>query len=372
MTNPFRIKTILPGSPFCDRQEELRTLLSRARDRANVVLYSPRRFGKTSLVLRVQRALAEEGAVTAYVDFFGVDSVRDAAERVARGVLLAIHRQASLLDKGRRFLRHFTVFRPVFRPDPEGGAALSLEAAPKAPMDLLEGAFAELGAFAETSGLAVHVALDEFQELCRLKESGQVEGIMRAHIQRQRASYVFLGSRRGMLLAMFNERKRPFFQSAFALALPPLPLEELTDFLALQFREAGKACAPGLAGEIARAVSGHPYYSQRLANEVFGLAPEEVRPEHIRQALVQVAEAERFGFEALLGQFTGSQARVLKALAREPGAVLSQDFLARCGLAAGTAQAARNRLRDEDVIEEAAKGRWQVVDPVFARWLAGM
>ena len=68
--NPFILSVIPPDAPFCNRIEELEQLTSYAIDGTNVVLFSPRRFGKTSLVKRVQAKLAKQGMLVLYADFF--------------------------------------------------------------------------------------------------------------------------------------------------------------------------------------------------------------------------------------------------------------------------------------------------------------
>ncbi len=62
--NPF-CYTVLPlDAPLCGRDEELATLCTHARSNTNVVLYSPRRYGKTSLIKRVQEVLSREKFIT--------------------------------------------------------------------------------------------------------------------------------------------------------------------------------------------------------------------------------------------------------------------------------------------------------------------
>jgi hypothetical protein len=61
MSNPFYLIPIPPDGPLCDRAPELQELAAHARAKESVVLYSPRRFGKTSLVKRVQSDLAAKG-----------------------------------------------------------------------------------------------------------------------------------------------------------------------------------------------------------------------------------------------------------------------------------------------------------------------
>ena len=47
MSNPFYLQEIPVDAPFCDRGGELKELQSYAEAKANVVLFSPRRYGKT-------------------------------------------------------------------------------------------------------------------------------------------------------------------------------------------------------------------------------------------------------------------------------------------------------------------------------------
>ncbi len=48
--NPFRYANIVEGEHFYDRDEELKRLTQTLEGGNNIVLYAPRRYGKTSLV----------------------------------------------------------------------------------------------------------------------------------------------------------------------------------------------------------------------------------------------------------------------------------------------------------------------------------
>ena len=86
LKNPFYFRELPTDGPFCNREDEQKELVSHAQSLANVVLYSPRRLGKTSLIKRVQKDLAGEGAVAIYTHFYGVTSVEDVAARLAKAV----------------------------------------------------------------------------------------------------------------------------------------------------------------------------------------------------------------------------------------------------------------------------------------------
>ena len=89
--NPFFFRELPTDGPFCNREIELNDLENHAKSLANVVLFSPRRFGKTSLIKRVQSNLSKEGAVCVYTDFYGITSVEDVAARLAKAVFRETH-----------------------------------------------------------------------------------------------------------------------------------------------------------------------------------------------------------------------------------------------------------------------------------------
>ncbi len=291
MGNPFYIQEVPVGAPFCDREGELKELESYAVAKANVVIYSPRRYGKTSLVRRIQAGLAAKGAVTIFADFFGVASIDDAAARLAKAVFTVTHSKEPLWKTALRVIRSF---RPILKPDPSGGVSLTVEPSSTGTsgIELLEETMDSLGEFIAVSGRLVHIALDEFQEIVTLKESLRVEAVMRTHIQRHQASYFFIGSRRRILLAIFNERQRPFFQSAVNYPLKPLPSAALKQFISLQFRENGKRCTEDTAGKLVSLVECHPYYSQKLAFFVYEAAVE-VTDGAIKEGLDRLVSTER-------------------------------------------------------------------------------
>lgn len=68
--NPFHYGRIATAEFFTDRLAETRSLVSDAASGQNVVIISPRRFGKTSLALRARDQLTQHKVPVAYADLF--------------------------------------------------------------------------------------------------------------------------------------------------------------------------------------------------------------------------------------------------------------------------------------------------------------
>ncbi|MCF6270509.1 MAG: ATP-binding protein [Melioribacteraceae bacterium] len=69
--NPFYFGNEVYDSDFCNRTEELNELQKDINSGINVLLYAPRRFGKTSLLKKLQTKLEGDKNYTfIYFDFF--------------------------------------------------------------------------------------------------------------------------------------------------------------------------------------------------------------------------------------------------------------------------------------------------------------
>ncbi|KAF5430937.1 hypothetical protein C5S39_06750, partial [Candidatus Methanophagaceae archaeon] len=66
MKNPFRYGEVVTGDDFADRETELKELTRDLKAGQTIFLISPRRYGKTSLIMNVLDTLQNEGFYTAY------------------------------------------------------------------------------------------------------------------------------------------------------------------------------------------------------------------------------------------------------------------------------------------------------------------
>ena len=368
--NPFTLKEIPVKGAFCNREKEQSDFFGFAAARSNTLLYSPRRYGKTSLIKKVQDRLQFDGTLTAYCDLFGVSSIEEIAGKITKSIYSITQKKENLFNKSIRFL---TSFRPVLSPSADGGISISVQPAFKSGgLDLLDETLESLGKFIEDVSMPVHIVLDEFQEITEVDNSIGVEGTLRQHIQKIQCAFVFVGSRRRILLDMFNSRKRPFFQSAVNYELKTLPAKELSTFIVSRFKGAGKGIEAQTASDICTLLRQHPYYVQKFCFFLFDRIEKKVVQKDIPETYQLVMESEKAFFESTLRQLTAKQIAVLTAIAKEPGKKLySTGYMARHRLkSTGGIQRSIDVLTKEDLIEQSEPtGLWEVVDPLFTEWL---
>src|SRR5918997_3423732 len=115
--NPFRYGALALDEAFTDREAELRELEADIRNGQDVVVFAPRRYGKSSLVWRAAQRLKRRGVLVAQVDLMTTPTKERLAEKLARTIYDDV---ASVLFRARERLRVFAGLRitPTINIDP--------------------------------------------------------------------------------------------------------------------------------------------------------------------------------------------------------------------------------------------------------------
>ena len=263
--NPFRFGALALDRAFADRESEVAALVSDMRNGQDVVVFAPRRYGKSSLVWRASQELISQGVLIAQVDLMTTPTKERLAEKLAAAIYENI---ASALDRVReRALAPFRGLRiqPTVTVNEDGSFSFSFGAA-QAPEDLdatlerLLALPAELGA---ARGRRVALVMDEFQEAVAI--DADLPRLLRAVFQQQpEIAHVYLGSRRHVMERIFNDENEPFWRSAKPVELGRIAPAAFAGFIEDRFAATGKAIEPDTAAELTQLTGGHPYATQEL------------------------------------------------------------------------------------------------------------
>jgi hypothetical protein len=364
--NPFRYSEPVPVDELIDRDTEAALLLRRASEGNNSRLVAPRRFGKTSLLRRALHDAEREGWAVVYVDFFGVLTLTDVAQRIERAYSEQLSgRLASWFSGVRRMLK--PTVRAGGGPVP-GAVEVTVDAQAEPP--LLE-RLALPRRLHERHGQRTLVVFDEFQDVLDAQE--RADAIIRSEIQHHgdAASYVFSGSHLGMMRELFADRRRAFYGQAGAVELPPLPPDEIADYIAEGFERTGRAVG-GALDPLLAASDGHPQRTMLLAHALWERTPEGEAASEDTWAAAEdaVARETRDELRAIWTSLKSSQRRVLAAVAENTQRLYASDRR-HGGSRGGAVRSAAKALEDRGEIlrdEQAATG-YRVTDPLLARWV---
>ena len=370
--NPFRFGALALDEAFTDRTDELAELTGDVLNGQDVVLFAPRRFGKTSLVWRATQELTRRRVLVAQVDLMTTPTKEKLAEKLAQ----AIHDDiTSPIFRARERLRVFQGLRvtPTVTVDPDDGSPrFSFDTGRRRQdIDATIERLLELPAqLAAERGRKVALVLDEFQEVIDIDR--RLPRLMRAVFQTQpEVAHVYLGSRRHMVERIFSDEQEPFWRSAKRMELGPIAPEAFAPFIEARFAATGRRIAPEAVAAILSTTRGQPYATQEACYFLWQETPPRgtATLERLAAALERLLRSEHAHFSLIWQQATGPQRQVLQALAVEPGPLYGADYRRRHGLpAASSVQRAAGALEGRELVARGAGGH-EICEPFLADWI---
>ena len=374
--NPFTFGALALDEAFTDREDEVKELATDMRNGQDVVVFAPRRYGKSSLVLRAaQETISRDEVLVAYCDVMKTPT----KERFAAALAKAIYEEIAspvgqTLEHAASLFRGLRI-RPTMEIDPEGGnLRFSFEAARRrSDIDETIERLLELPAsLAAERKRRVAVVFDEFQEIVRLDEN--FPNLMRAVFQTQpEVSHVYLGSKRHILERIFSDKNEPFWRSARRMELGTIAPAKFAGFVRERFADTDKGIDDDALARLLASTGGHPYATQELAYFAWELVPRGhfANVADIDSALDKVLRSEHNHFARIWDEATHNERLVLLALAEEPSARLySEDYQSRHALPPSTyVQRAVSALAKEDVVGKDDAGAYVIIEPFLADWL---
>ncbi len=116
MENPFEYQRIVVGKTFVDRKEEIKILTEALLSGENMLLYSPRRLGKSSLLQEILLRIKDQ-RITIYVDLWECLTEAEIAEKLATGI---INTAFTKMEKAAAALKEaITSTRPLMSLEPD-------------------------------------------------------------------------------------------------------------------------------------------------------------------------------------------------------------------------------------------------------------
>lgn len=352
--SPFPYHGPLLATEVRGRDGLVTDLVERVTARRVTALLGPRRFGKTSVLRRVQAELSE--MTTVWVDLYEVRSLADVAVRFDEGIagtkgwFSATAKSLATAASLNLGAVRVEMTRPAAsRPDPtmtlKGLLDVLVETALRSPTLLVVDEFSAIAAADGAAGLLRTVLQHHYRDL----------GIL------------FAGSHPSMMRTLFSERPQPFYSQADLVEIGRLDLAALHEIVTAGFRSTGRE-AGGVPAMVAEFGNGHPQRSMQLADAIWRRTPQqcEAGAEQFAEGLNELRMTTDEGMERLFSVYGAGERAVLRSVARS-GSVYGAGAQL-LDLSAGSAAHASRQLLDDGDLSKGTTGL-RVVDPLFADWL---
>ena len=368
--NPFIVSGKIAPEYFCDRVKEAAQLEKALNNQMNVVLTSPRRMGKTSLIDFVfNKPEIKDNYVTIIVDILHTTTFREFILAFGTAVFDNVATRSEKLRK--LFVTFLKSLSASFGYD-------TLQNMPTFDVKLgdvqqPEYTLGEIFAYLEAVDKRCLVVIDEFQQITRYPEKN-VEALLRTHIQKlSNANFVFSGSQRRLMEEMFFSSIRPFYQSAKPLRLEAIDPKIYQDFAIRHFQQAEKDLAAEAFLHVYNTFWGVTFYVQRIMKDAFAETPKNQTCdlETIKQLIEDYIDENDSRLREQLAFITEAQKELLYAIHNEKEArgITSIAFNKKYRLRSpSSSQSASLKLLEYDFITR-KENTYSLSDPLMKLWL---
>jgi hypothetical protein len=368
MDRAFVYGMSVEGNNFTDRVKETRRLKLDFENGMNVILVSQRRIGKSSIVRKVKSEITNPAIKVVLMDVYDCRSEYDFYNRFASVLMKETASKAEqVLENIKRFLVRLTP-KISFTPEPMEDFSFSLGITHEnyKPEEILQ--LPEL--IAKEKGIHIVVCIDEFQQIGEFPDTVTVQKRLRGVWQHQRnVSYCLFGSKKHLMVKLFQNRKMPFYQFGEMFYLEKIPTEDWIPFIRSRFESQGKVISEELARKICDKVENVSSYVQQLAWNVLAETDHEATEQDFTNG-VEALLAQCSGlFEEQMKGLTSYQISFIRAICNGVHDGFGSKSILQEYQLGSKSNVARIKasLTDRELIDSDGSGTY-IEDPVFRVW----
>ena len=321
MKNPFVLVPYVSKELFCDRENEIVTIMDYLLNGSNVTLISPRRYGKTGLIYRVFDEIKQQkiNVNTCYFDIYSTEKVEDFIKVFSEAIITSFEKKSAI----KSFFKFISGLRPILSYDPiSGSPELSMTFFSE---DEKQKTLASIFQFIENQDKKTIIAIDEFQQIRNYNTN--FEALLRSHIQKlKNVQFIFCGSKKHVMAEMFTDAKSPFYESTRCIYLEKIDKAVYADFIVKMFEKYKKSITSEAVDFILDWTKAHTFYTQSLCNHAFMKSGKNTIKQDAFDSAAQILKENEQTYIQWRDLLTANQWNYLKAVAKEQ--TLKQPFAA--------------------------------------------
>lgn len=359
--NPFRYGQVVTGEYFTNREDEIKELSEEIISGQNVILISPRRYGKTSIVINAVSKIK--------LLFIKIDMNLITDEVDLGNVLIRKLFSLSKFEKIKHFLKNLRV-QPAIQFDPNSNeVSVAFNQSEKDATVYLEDALEMPQNVAKNMKKRIIVIFDEFQDIRRISKN--IEKKMRSIFQYHKdVSYVFIGSQEHMIRDIFENKSNPFYRFGKQIILHEMNFDKFKKFILSRFVSRG-VDAVNIADSVLRITNCHPYYTQQLCHEIFIVNNNKVINDNsIKKAIDNIISNHNYDYQEWWGQLDNTEKKIMISICNGMQNPTSAKFIAASGIkSTSTAGSAVKRLIEKGILIKSNGDTYSIEDPFWMSWI---
>lgn len=362
--NPFKYGEFASGAGFCNRKPEIKRLHQAFHDGQSIILISPRRWGKSSLVDEALNRYKGGKLLVIKIDCFGKRS----AEEFYLALLQTSLKSSStklqeISNTVKKFLSGIVPYIS-FSTGPADEVKISFSSVPdkidaSAILDLPQ-------KIAVEKGVRVVVCIDEFQKIAEWNDGNSILERLRSQWQKHPdVSYCLYGSQRHLMAALFTDSSQPFYRFGETIFLQKIKREEWVHFIIERFEKSGKKIEKSLAELLADKAACHSYYVQYLSRLTWNNTEKIVTEDIVNQSFADLLNDQVNIFQRITERLTQYQINYLKAFCQGETKFSSTKVLKEYNLGSpGNIKRIEKVMEDLEIIDYSEEEAF-FTDPFF-------
>ncbi len=366
---PFPTTKYLGPEYFCDRENEINTLLNNIKSHQSTTLISLRRMGKTGLLKHLQNKISDQW-ISVYIDILSTENMEDFLNTFSTSIVQAVPQKSTI---GEKIWKFFKALNMSVSYDPiNGEPSIKLHMRENESKTQVQ----KILQLLDLQNKPVLIILDEFQQITKYPEEN-MDAFLRTVIQSlQNVVFIFSGSQQQIMNDIFSNPQKPFYRSTSFLHLSEINREVYKDFIIQKFSTHERKIDEEVVDQLLTWTRQHTFYVQLACNRLFTNSEGEIDIAMWQNQAHELLKEQEMIFFTYRDMLTKPQWKLLKAIAQEGSVtnITSTAFYSKYDLGSSAALLrSLQSLLSKDLIYKKfdLEGivSYHVYDTLLFRWL---
>jgi len=355
LKSPFPYEKFAHNENFYGRTDEIKEIQKYASHSNNLLIFSKRRLGKSSLI---QESFSQSDYTFIYCDIFDITSKEDFANILLTSASAAL--KGSIQDIALKLRSIFKRVIPDFSIDSSGVPHIKPSTKALDFIEMMDDFFSLIEVLSKNN--KVVIAIDEFQQISTLDDT-KIDATFRKYMQKSsNVSFIFSGSKRHLLNGLF-EYGAPLYEMATPMELKPIAEDDIFKYVSKHLK-----ISEELVKNIYILCDGETKLMQHLFHILYiSKSKDEITLIDIDNTLTEILLAKSSSYRVIFDSFSQYQKKAFKLLSQNDKNYFHKDVLQNYGISKGTANSSFKQLFKRELIDK-EDDKWFIPDRALELW----
>jgi AAA+ ATPase superfamily predicted ATPase len=374
MKNPFKFDVAVSGIYFCGREDTIKEVLTHIENETNLIMFSKRRIGKSSLIKEIFENRLDNDVLRSHIDIYAISNERELYEYLKEGIQRSFVGKENSLDKLNRLTQSIAQYfsNATVKLNISTSPSIEITSTQQDYFEAIKELFDGYFAYLQHANKSAVIAIDEFQKIVSLPNAKKVEELLRTIAnKRKNLSFIFTGSKRNLLLSMFNRSDRPFYKLGIEYRLLPIGADNFYEWANERLMRQEVFLERRGFDYLYEQADGETRFMQMVFYTLFNQCSNMkiIQMQDIRELVDNIILSKQ-ELGVVLDTYTNTQQNALKLIAYTNGKnIYNTEALKRYALTKASLQSALRGFIEKGVMFENKEG-YEFEDVEFKMWLS--